>query len=112
MKTRQITYTTEKLNRNFSKPTFESMAKIVWQRITNSMAVDVFRFAIDKFNNNSFVQQFFTNGRKYQLREDKKLFCDEFNKHRQANRIANHFANPKQERDMQMWLNELKFGKL
>jgi hypothetical protein len=82
MKTKQITYTTEKLDRNFSKPTFESMAKIVWQRITNSMFVDVFRFAI------------------------------EFNRNRQAMKIANHFANPNQERDMQMWLNELKFGKL
>jgi cell fate (sporulation/competence/biofilm development) regulator YmcA (YheA/YmcA/DUF963 family) len=112
MKSKTIGYTVTKLDRNFSKPTFESMAKLMWQRIKNSIAVDVFRFAIHKFNNNDFVQQFFTNGRKYQQRKNMERFCEKYNRDRQANRIANHFANPNQEREMQMWLSELKFGKL
>jgi hypothetical protein len=121
MKSKQISYTTEKLNRNFSKPTFESTAKVVWQRIANSIAVDILRFYygkcakyVSKFNESPTVRLFLTNGNKYNKREKLEQFCRDFNRNRQAQRIANHFGNPQpyNENETQFFINQLRNGKL
>jgi len=121
MKSKTLVYTTEKLNRDFSKPTFASTTKVVCQKISKSIPVDIIRFYvskvskyINKFNDSPTVKLFFTNGRKHNQRERMEQFCRDFNRHRNAMRVVNHFGNPEpyNEAETQMFINELKFGKL
>jgi hypothetical protein len=120
MKSKTIGYTTQKLNRDFRKPTFASTTKVVFQRISNSIPVDIIRFYIgkvakyvNKFNESPTVRLYLTNGRKHNQRERMEQFCRDFNRHRNAMRVVNHFGNPKpyNEAETQMFINELKFGK-
>jgi len=120
MKSKTLGYTTQKLNRDFSKPTFAYTTKVVVQRISKTIAFDIIRFYIgkvakyiNKFNDSPTVKLFFTNGRKHNQRERMEQFCRDFNRHRNAMRVVNHFGNPEpyNEAETQMFINELKFGK-
>jgi len=120
MKSKTIGYTTQKLNREFAKPTFASTTKVVVQRISKTIAVDIVKFYIgkiakyvNKFNESPTVKLFFTNGRKHNQREKLEAFCLDFNRKRQTMKIIDHFGNPEpyNEAETQMFINELKFGK-